>query len=153
MSIPIATTDVLYFETGPANTPTLTIKPGETFRVRTQLNRGPWLDTHPDGDRLRTLLRGGNPASGCIYVEGAEPGMVLPCPVVPIYLDSLGFTRFRGANGAMPAWLGGSGIGEQSRLVHIENNVIYWDDERTLPTAPMLGFVGTSPELETWSNV
>ena len=47
-----ATTDVLYFETGPANVPTLRVQAGETFEVQTQLNRGPWLDEHPDGPRL-----------------------------------------------------------------------------------------------------
>ena len=69
----VADTTVLYFETGPANRPTLRVRPGETFAVQTQLNRGPWFDAHPDGERLRALLRGGNPASGCIWVEGAEP--------------------------------------------------------------------------------
>jgi acetamidase/formamidase len=147
-----ADTDVLYFETGPANSPTLRVEPGEVFEVRTQLNRGPWLDTHPDGPRLTALLRGGNPSSGCIYVEGAEPGMVLTVHVGPIELDPLGYTRFRGANGAMPGWLGGSGVGPQHRVVQIADGLIHWCDGRTLPVAPMLGFVGTSPEFETWGN-
>ncbi len=148
-----ATTDVLYFETGPANRPTLGVVPGELFQVQTQLNRGPWLDTHPDDTRLRELLRGGNPSSGCIYVEGAAPGMVLTVHVGPIALDPLGFTRFRGGNGAMPAWLGASGIGPQERVVSIRDGLIDWGDGRTLPVAPMLGFVGTSPAYETWSNI
>ena len=148
-----ATTDVLYFETGPANLPTLRVRPGETFQVQTQLNRGPWLDTHPDGPRLRALLRGGNPSSGCIFVEGAEPGMVLDVHVGPIALDPLGFTRFSGGNGAMPAWLGGSGLGPQHRIVEIRDGQILWGEGRALPVAPMLGFVGTSPSHETWGNV
>lgn len=147
-----ATTDVLYFETGPANAPTLRVRPGEVFEVQTQLNRGPWLDDHPDGARLTARLRGGNPASGCIFVEGAEPGMALVVHVGSIMLDPLGFTRFRGANGAMPGWLGGSGVGPQHKIVTIENGVIRWSDSRLLPVAPMLGFVGTSPEFETWGN-
>jgi len=147
-----ATTDILYFETGPANRPTLRVQPGEPFEVQTQLNRGPWLDTHPDGPRLRALLRGGNPASGCIYVEGAEPGMVLTVHVDRIVLDPVGFTRFRGGNGALPAWLGGSGVGYQERVVAIHDGRIDWGDGRSLPVAPMLGFVGTSPEHETWAN-
>ena len=36
-----ATTDVLYFETGPDNEPTLFVEPGEEFEVQTQINRGP----------------------------------------------------------------------------------------------------------------
>ena len=127
-----ATTEVLYFETGPANRPTLRVRPGETFEVQTQLNRGPWLDTHPDGERLRALLRGGNPASGCIHVEGAEPGLVLTVHVGPIALDPVGYTRFRGGNGALPAWLGGSGVGPQERVVTIRDGRIDWGDGRTL---------------------
>lgn len=145
-------TEVLYFETGPGNVPTLRVRAGETFAVQTQLNRGPWLDTHPDGPRLTELLRGGNPASGCIFVEGAEPGMVLTVHVGPIQLDPLGFTRFRGGNGAMPSWLGGSGVGPQHRVVEIRDGAIQWGDDRVLPVAPMLGFVGTAPEHETWGN-
>jgi acetamidase/formamidase len=148
-----ASTDVLYFETGPANAPTLRVRPGEVFEVQTQLNRGPWLDDHPDGPLLTPLLRGGNPSSGCIFVEGAEPGMALTVHVGPIALDPLGFTRFRGSNGAMPGWLGGSGVGPQHRVVEIRDGLIHWGGGRTLPARPMLGFVGTSPEFETWANV
>jgi amidase len=147
-----ATTDVLYFETGPANRPTLRVVPGETFEVQTQLNRGPWLDTNPDGPRLAARLRGGNPSSGCLFVEGAEPSMVLTVHVGPITLDPLGYTRFRGSNGAMPGWLGGSGVGPQHRIVTIRDGLIDWGHGRVLPVAPMLGFVGTSPEFETWGN-
>ena len=45
--------DILYFETGPDNAPTMWVDPGEEFEVETQMNRGPWLDDHPDGERLR----------------------------------------------------------------------------------------------------
>ena len=40
-----ATRDILYFETGPDNQPTLHVSPGEEFEVESQLNRVPWLDT------------------------------------------------------------------------------------------------------------
>jgi acetamidase/formamidase len=148
----IATTDTLYFETGPHNRPNLAVEPGEPFRVQTQLNRGPWLDTHRDGERLRALLRGGNPTSGCIAILGAEPGMVLRVQIGAIRLDPLGFTRFRGQNGALPGWLGASGVGEQSRIVEICEGRILWGNGRSLPARPMLGFVGTAPAFETWGN-
>src|SRR5260221_13852877 len=95
-----ATTQTLYFETGPGNPITMRVKPGEAFEVQTQLNRGPWLDTHPDGHRLRELLRAGNPASGCIAVEGAEPGMLISVNAGAITLDPLGFTPFLAQTGA-----------------------------------------------------
>src|SRR5437660_413002 len=123
-----ATTQTLYFETGRGNAITMQVKPGEAFEVQTQLNRGPWLDSHPDGELLTKLLRGGNPASGCIAVEGAEPGMMLSVHIGAINLDPLGFTRFRGQTGAMPAWFESSGVGPHAKIVRIEDRLIHWDE-------------------------
>jgi acetamidase/formamidase len=147
-----ATREVLYFEIGASNEPTLHVQPGEVFEVETQLNRGPWMDDHPDGERLRKLLYGGNPSSGCIYVEGAEPGQMLTVHIGQIDLDPLGFTNFRGSTGAMPGWLGGTGIGAHHRIVSIRNNLIHWSDDLQLPAAPMLGFVGLAPARERYHN-
>ncbi|MBN1642666.1 MAG: acetamidase/formamidase family protein [Anaerolineae bacterium] len=147
-----ATTEVLYFEIGPENRPTMTVQPGEVFEVQTQLNRGPWIDTHPQGDELRQRLYGGNPSSGCIYIEGAEPGQVLTVHVGPIDLDPLGFTAFGGSNGAMPGWLGGSGVGRHHRIVEIHDGIIEWDDHVRLLAAPMLGYVGIAPARERYHN-
>ena len=147
-----ATTETLYFEIGADNAPTMTVKPGEVFEVQTQLNRGPWLDTHPDGEALRQRLYGGNPSSGCIFVEGAEPGQMLTVHVGEIDLDSVGFTNFRGSTGAMPGWLGGTGIGARHRIVEIKDGWIRWSDALKLPAAPMLGFVGVAPSRERYHN-
>src|SRR5262245_14563851 len=119
-----ATRDVLYFETGPDNPVTLRVRPGEEFEVETQLNRGPWIDRLANPDAERQRLRAGNPASGCVYVEGAKPGMVLSIQLGAIELDPLGFTNFRGQNGAMPAWFGSSGVGAHHRIVEIKDNEI-----------------------------
>ena len=147
-----ATREKLYFEIGADNEPTLHVQPGEVFEVETQLNRGPWLDTHPDGERLRKLLRGGNPSSGCIYVDGAQPGHVLTVHIGEIDLDPLGYTNFRGATGAMPAWLGGTGIGAHHRIVDIRDGLIHWSDDLQFPVAPMIGFVGVAPAYERYHN-
>ena len=147
-----ATKDVLYFETGPDNEPTLRVEPGEEFEVETQLNRGPWLDDHPDREALDRKLRAGNPSSGCIYVEGAEPGQMLVVHVGEIDVDPIGFTRFWGANGAMPGWLGGTGIGYQQKVVEIRERHILWSDSLRIPIAPMLGVVGVAQEHTRWTN-
>ncbi|HLW67361.1 MAG TPA: acetamidase/formamidase family protein [Gemmataceae bacterium] len=148
-----ATTETLYFETGLSNPVTMRVHPGEEFEVQTQLNRGPWFDTHPDGARLQKLLRGGNPSSGCIWIEGAEPDMMLSVHIGSITLDPVGFTRFRGQTGAMPAWFDSSGVGPHHRIVHIENNVIHWDEKRRLTAKPMIGFVAVAPAFERIANI
>jgi acetamidase/formamidase len=147
-----ATREILYFETGPDNAPTLHVQPGEVFEVETQLNGGPWLDTHPQGETLRKALYGGNPSSGCIYVEGAEPGQMITVHIGEIDLDPTGFTHFTGSTGAMPGWLGGSGVGEHYRIVEIQDGLIHWSEEIKLPTRPMLGFVGVAPARERYHN-
>jgi len=117
------------------------------------MNRGPWLDDHPDGEALPKKLRVGNPSSGCIYINGAVVGQVLTVHIDEIETEPFGFTRFRGQNGAMPGWLGGSGIGYHERVVQIVDNHIIWKDELKIPISPMLGVVGLAPAHTRWSNV
>lgn len=144
--------DVLYFETGPDNPPTLHVDPGEEFLVETQMNAGPWLDTHRDGKELRKRLVSGNPSSGCIYVNGAKPGDMLSVRIGEIRLAHFGYTQFNGSTGAMPGWLGGSGVGKQQKVVEIRENRILWSGDLSLPASPMLGFVGVAPARTRWRN-
>ncbi len=147
-----ATKETLYFEIGPDNKPTLHVMPGEVFQAETQMNAGPWLDDHPDRESLRKKIQGANPSSGCIYVEGAQPGQLLTVHIGDIDLDSIGFTHYWGSTGAMPGWLGPSGVGEQKRVVQIRDRMIVWSESLRLPVAPMLGVVGVAPERTRWAT-
>ncbi len=172
-----ATKDILYFETGPDNPVTLRVDPGEEFEVETQMNRGPWLDDHPDGDRLRdklydgqrprdsmfssgwsvpgfaaTGLPSGNPSSGCIYVEGAKAGDILLVHVGQIDLDRLGYTAYAGNTGAMPGWFGPNGLGSGHRVVEIRDGLIHWSEDLKLLARPMIGCIGLSPARERYHN-
>ena len=147
-----ATTETLYFEIGEDNTPTLTVAQGETFEVETQLNRGPWVEQAGDPAAEKARLRGGNPSSGCVYVEGAEPGSMISVEIGPIELGPLGFTSFSGSNGAMPSYFGNGGPGSFSKIVSIRDNRIDWGGGRTLRARPMLGFVGVAPDHERYHH-
>ncbi len=147
-----ATKETLYFEIGPDSKPTLHVMPGEVFQAETQMNAGPWLDDHPDRESLRKKIQGANPSSGCIYVEGAQPGQLLTVHIGDIDLDSIGFTHYWGSTGAMPGWLGPSGVGEQKRVVQIRDRMIVWSESLRLPVAPMLGVVGVAPERTRWAT-
>ncbi len=147
-----ATKDVLYFETGPDNAPTLFVDPGEEFEVITQMNRGPWIEGHPDQEELEAKLVGGNPSSGAIYVNGAEPGQALIVHVLDIQTESFGYTRFRGSTGAMPGWMGATGIGHHEKIVQISDGLIHWSDDLKFPVEPMLGVVGVAPARSRWTN-
>lgn len=172
-----ATADVLYFETGRENPVTLRVLPGEEFEVQTQLNRGPWLEDHPEDQKLKAILYdnhdlspsmfsdgwsipwylpqglpSGNPSSGCIYVEGAKPGQVMHIQIGDIELDSLGFTNFRGNSGAVPGWFGQTALGSHNRIVKIEEGYIHWNENLKLPVRPMIGTIGVAPARERIAN-
>ncbi len=148
----------LYFETGPNNSPTMTVKPGEVFEIETQMNRGPDLTTiSPDlRDEFESLrnpsTRGGNPSSGAILVEGAKAGDVLVVNIEDIQPHGIGYTQYRGSTGAMPGWLGPSNVGPASRVVRLKDGQIIWNDRFSIPMAPMLGVVGVAPFRETRHN-
>ena len=143
--------DILYFETGPDNPVTHRVQPDETFEVVTQINCGPWIDALPKEEQARwkEKLRGGNPASGCIFIEGAKPGDMLSIEIGAIELDPLAYTQFGGNNSAMPGWLD---IGPQKKVVEIRDGLIRWSEHLALPVRPMLGFVGVAPARERFHN-
>ena len=147
-----ATKDRLYFETGRENEVTLEVEAGEAFEVETQMNRGPWLLDHPDGERLRSKLTGGNPSSGCIRVVGAEPGDTLACHIESIEPGPIGYTRFMGSTDAMPGRLGASALGDISKIVKIADRKIRWSDDLSFDIRPMLGFIGVAPATERHHN-
>lgn len=150
--------DTLYFETAPDNPVTMTVEPGETFEVVTQMNRGPEPSEVPEDIRdewarmRRGDMRGGNPSSGAIYVEGAQPGQVLVVHVESIEPHGIGYTQYRGSTGAMPGWLGPSNVGPTHKVVRIRDGRIIWNDKFSLPIAPMLGVVGVAPAHQRRTN-
>ncbi len=144
--------EILYFEIGKENKVTLAVDPGEEFEVETQINRGPWLADHPNREELEAKLIGGNPSSGCIYVNGAEPGQMLSVTVGPIELGPVGYTHFRGSTGAMPGWLGSSALGDHSRIVDIRDGKIAWSSGLSIEARPMMGYIGVVPGNERYHN-
>ena len=149
-----ATTEILYYEHSPDNAPTMRVQPGETFEVHTQMNKGPWIDELPKTEQeyWNSKILGGNPSSGAIWVEGAEPKHVLSVHIESIEVHGVGYTRYSGSTGAMPGWLGPSNIGPQHKVVRIEDGEIIWNKDLRLPIAPMLGVVGVAPANERRSN-
>ncbi len=162
--------EILYCETGPDNPVTHRVKPGETFEVQTQINAGPWIDRLPPAEQeaWQKRLRGGNPASGCVFVEGAKPGDMLSVEIGPIEVDPIGYTKFGGGTDATPR---GLRCGPCEKLVEITKDGILWTiggagvppageagkmpappRSLMLPLRPMLGFVGVAPARERHHN-
>ena len=92
---------------------------------------------------------GANPATGPVFVRGAEPGDTLRVEILEVQLASQGFI-------AIKAGLGNLGhLAERyvTRLVQIEDGIVYFDDRLRFPVRPMIAVIGTAPAGETVSTL
>ena len=149
----------LYYETGPANPPTLWVEPGEVFEVVTHMSRGPDLSVVPPDLREEWLSHGpyeverGNPSSGAIWVRGAEPGMAVEVTIEAVDLVSVGYTMFLGDNRLFPRTPVTTSDLTSARVVPIRDGHVIWDERLSLPVRPMVGMVGVAPAHESQSNL
>ena len=149
----------LYYETGPANPPTLWVEPGEVFEVVTHMSRGPDLSVVPPDLREEWLshepyeVERGNPSSGAIWVRGAEPGMAVEVAIEAVELATVGYTMFPGGNRFLPRTPVTTSDLTTARVVPIRDGHVLWDDRLALPIQPMVGMVGVAPAHEAQSNL
>jgi amidase len=91
-----------------------------------------------------------NPATGPIYVEGAEPGDVLAVDLLHIEIAD---------RGAAPLYPGEFGflkhdpIAPYTKVAPVENGVIVYRDDVRIPVRPMLGTLGVAPAGAPVSNL
>jgi amidase len=118
------------------------ISPGDVIKVETndcfyqQITSEDQVLTEIDYDRL-------NPATGPIYVEGAEPGDLLKVKIVSIDVKDKGVAAVVPNEGA----LGDQVTKPIIRVLSIEdNNAIFHGVN--LPIKPMIGVIGVAPSEE-----
>ncbi len=145
------TRDILYYTHTRLNVPTLTVKPGESFIVETEMCSGDWLRDISDIYRPG-LDRGPNPSSGCAYVEGAGAGDMLAVTIESIVPDELGYTGFGPGDNPFPDWIRQQEWGVVTKTVRIRDGFVEWSDSLRLPIQPMIGVLGTAPEREEFLN-
>ncbi|MBD3306796.1 acetamidase [candidate division KSB3 bacterium] len=148
----IANRDVLYNEISRFNPVTLEIAPGETFQVQTELNTGGWLQ-HAEDVWSPEKQTASNPASGCIAVQGAQPGHMLAVEILDIDLANVGYTASSPSDSLYSPWLRKNEWGVISKTVRIENGFVQWSDNINIPVHPMVGVVATAPAKGVPRNV
>lgn len=84
-----------------------------------------------------------NPATGPVYVEGAEKGDVLKVEILDIVLDDMGTMCCLPENGV----LGGDITENQVKKIPIKNGKAIFN-QFELPLNPMIGVIGVAPEGE-----
>ncbi|WP_103577690.1 acetamidase/formamidase family protein [Bacillus thuringiensis] len=88
-----------------------------------------------------------NPATGPVYVKGAEPGDILVVTIEKIEIAEQGVLT-TGANlGVM-----GDELNENTvKIVPIHNEYVLFSSELQIPINPMIGVIGTAPKEESIS--
>lgn len=107
----------------------------ETWDARTGTvrNEQDLLDKpHPNGP---------NPATGPVFVRGAEPGDALAVEILDIALAARGYTGTRPGHGVL-----GHTISEyRTKLFDIVDGMVVFNDRLRFPVRPMVGVIGTAP--------
>jgi amidase len=134
----------LYYEYSRHNEIRLRIESGETIAVESEDAFSGQIRSNDDR-RDKTKRPYGNPQTGPIWVEGAEPGDTLAVTIREIR-PLIGQCATRTSDPAMLSqWLG-TDCPHGVHVCPIRDGQIHWSDEVTIPYRPMLGCMGTSPD-------
>jgi amidase len=134
----------LYYEFSRHNEIRLRIEPGETIAVESEDAFSGQIRTNDDR-RDRSKRPYGNPQTGPIWVNHAEPGDSLAVTIREIR-PLIGQCATRTGDAMMLSqWLG-SDCPHGVHVCPIRDNVIHWSDDIQIPYRPMLGCIGTAPD-------
>lgn len=90
-----------------------------------------------------------NPATGPVYVEGAQVGDMLKIEVENIELDEIGILDIGPGSGALKGYFEESVI----KRIPVREKVIYYNEHTKLPVRPMIGVIGVAPAEEAVSTM
>jgi amidase len=134
----------LYYEFSRHNEPRLRIRSGETIVVESEDAFSGQIRTNDDR-RDKSKKPYGNPQTGPIWVEGAEPGDSLAVKIESIE-PLIGQCATRTSDPKQLAeWLG-IDCPHGTHVCAIKDGKIHWSDKLTIPYQPMLGCIGTAPD-------
>jgi amidase len=135
----------LYYEFSRHNEPRLRVRSGETIQVESEDAFSGQIRTNADR-RDKSKIPYGNPQTGPIWVEGSEPGDTLAIKIEDIQ-PTLGQCATRTSDPRQLAeWLG-TECPHGTHVCPIRDGMIHWSDRVAIPYRPMLGCIGTAPEM------
>lgn len=141
------TRDHIVYSLDKAHPPVLEIDSGdevvlETYDARTgTIEKDEDLLEHPNP-------AGSNPATGPVFVRGAEPGDGLCVEILEIKLADRGFLAVKAGEGL----LAHMADKYATRIVEIRGDRVHFDERVSFPTHPMIGVIGTAPAGEGLST-
>lgn len=123
--------------------PVMRVASGETVRIRTKDCFGNQLRT-PEDELDEIDWDAINPATGPIFVEGAQPGGTLKVAIENIELDE----QTASCTGKDEGVCGDRFDKWSTRLCKVDGNRLIWNDDLAIPLAPMIGVIGVAPAGE-----
>lgn len=122
-------------------TPALRVKSGERIHVQTwDCYKGQVL---VDADLIKEIDDSQvNPATGPIYIAGAEPGDSLAVTIIDIKTENRGAARFSAGEGQLYQ----KAKGPYGTFFDVVDGVIKMNEKVSFPLNPMLGVIGVAPE-------
>jgi amidase len=141
------TRDAVFYAFSADLKPVLEIEPGESVQMEThdcfcgQMQSE--TDTIDDLDWERV-----NPATGPVYIHGAQPGDVLAVEIRDVQVAD---------QGAMVTIPGEGALGDiiteaETRIFRMEEGYAVFNDKVRLPVKPMIGVIGVAPQGEPVPN-
>ncbi len=135
----------LYYEISRHNPPALTIESGETVSVETEDAFSGQI--RKEGDRRdEASMPYGNPQSGPIEVEGAEPGDSLAVHVIKIEART-GQAATRTGGARMIGEFIGVDVPHGTRICPVRDGKVWWSPRLGIPYTPMIGTIGCAPAM------
>ena len=137
------TAEPLNYEFSRHLTPRAHVAPGETILVEAEDALSGQIRSNEDR-RDKTKIPHSNPVSGPIVVAGAEVGDALAVKIEEIRPRDGQCATYTGNPQQLCEWLG-TDVPHGAHVCPIRDGVVYWNDEITIPYAPMLGCIATAP--------
>lgn len=125
------------------NPSAITIQPGETLTMETydcfqnQIQSETTEISAIDWNQI-------NPATGPVYVEGAEPGDILKVKIDQLKIGERGVM----VTGKDLGVLGHRFDNFDVKIIPVKDNQAIFDEKLSLPLNPMIGVIGVAPENE-----
>lgn len=132
--------DRLVYSLDKNHPPVLTVDPGETILFETEDARTGTIQA--DTDLLVVPPPyGGNPATGPVFVRGAEPGDSLVVEICNITLDDHGFLAVKRGVGLLRH----RATTFATKIIPVRDGICHFTDRVRFPIRPMVGVIGTAP--------
>ncbi len=121
-----------------AHAPAARCQSGETVLFHT---RDCYNDEIRDEGNTLPVREYANPATGPLFVEGAEPGDILKVEILKIETDVTGVMRTAPGHGAYQHLV----TERVAKIFPIEKGEILFDERLRIPADTMIGVIGTAP--------